>query len=114
MGRPPPPGALAFDKNEHLFRIAPKGVPKTSRREQFKSNYEISPSAINALLNPKTAFRPESSRVILSLQLQTREAITPNRLSSRVLLRHLISYGRLTFLTYLFRALESLFGVHEL
>jgi len=50
----------------------------------------------------KTAFRPESSDLILSLQLQTREAITPNSLSSRVLLRHLISYRRITFLTYFF------------
>jgi hypothetical protein len=50
----------------------------------------------------KTAFRPESSHPILSLQFPTNEAITPNRLSSCVLLRHLISRRRLTFLTYLF------------
>src|SRR5437762_6760139 len=50
----------------------------------------------------KTAFRPESSHLILSLQFQTREAITPNRFSSRILLSHLISRRRLTFLTYLF------------
>jgi len=62
----------------------------------------------------KTAFRPESSHLVLSLQFQTRQAITPNRLSSRVLLRHLISDHRLTFLTYLFRGSETLFEVHAL
>src|SRR5213076_3036667 len=55
----------------------------------------------------KTAFRLESSHLILSLQFQTREAITPNRFFSRVLLRPLISTRRLTFLTYLFRASDE-------
>lgn len=50
----------------------------------------------------KTASRPESSHPILSLQFYTREAITPNRFSSHVLLRHPISPRRLTFLTYPF------------
>jgi hypothetical protein len=39
----------------------------------------------------KTAFRPESSLLILSLQFQTREAITPTRFpltSSYVILFH--------------------------
>ena len=40
----------------------------------------------------KTVFRPESSLLVLALQFQIRQAITPNRLSSRVLSRHLISY----------------------
>jgi hypothetical protein len=62
----------------------------------------------------KTAFRRESSNLILSLQFQTCEAITLHRFSSRVLLRHLISYRRLTFSTYLFRASKTVFGVHEL
>ncbi len=55
----------------------------------------------------KTAFRPASSHLILSLQLHTREAITPNRLSSRVLSRHLISYRRPTFLTYFFSGIRE-------
>jgi hypothetical protein len=62
------------------------------------------PQGLQRFAKSKTAFRPESSQLILSLQFQTREAITPNRFSSRVLSRHLISYHRLTFLTYLFRA----------
>ena len=55
----------------------------------------------------KTAFYPESARLIRSPQFPTREAITSNRLSSRVLIRHLISRRRLTFLTYLFGAVVA-------
>jgi hypothetical protein len=43
---------------ERLFGIAQKGVAKKSRLEQFDPNYEISPSAISALLNPKRHFVP--------------------------------------------------------
>src|SRR4029077_261583 len=62
----------------------------------------------------KTTFRPRSSPLILSLQFQSGEAITPNRLSSRVLLSRLISCRRLTFLTYLFRAPQTPFEVQKL
>src|SRR5438128_1898697 len=40
---------------------------------------------------------------------QPHEAITPNPFSSGVVLRHLISRRRLTFLTYLFRAAQTPF-----
>ena len=50
--------SFRFSRAEHLFGIAQKGVAKKSRREQFESNYEISPSAISALLNLKRHFVP--------------------------------------------------------
>ena len=50
----------------------------------------------------KTAFPPESSCLLRSPQFPIRQAIVSNRPSSHVLIRHRISYRRLTFLTYLF------------
>jgi hypothetical protein len=43
--------SFRFSRREHLFGIARNGVAKKSREEQFESNYEISPSAISALLS---------------------------------------------------------------
>src|SRR5882724_7852296 len=58
MGRTAGPRTLRLSNANTFLALPKKGVAKKSRREQFESNYEISPSAISALLNPKRHFAP--------------------------------------------------------
>ena len=99
---------------EDLFGIAQKGVAEKSRQEQFEPNLRNIAFCDRRFAKSKTAFRPESSLLILALQFQTREPITPNRL---FLLRSPTSsyFIPQTYLFDLpFRASEPLFEVHEL